>query len=82
MSTIEDQTIYDHLLGMLSDGFDPQKLLEFRLSESAQQRLEFLLDGNREGTLTDSDRAELDSYEKLEHVFRMLKAKALGKQNR
>jgi hypothetical protein len=82
MSIIEDQPIYDELLTMLADGFDPQKLATFRLPESAQQRLELLLERNRNGDLSDSDRAELDSYEKLEHVFRMLKARTLGKRSK
>jgi hypothetical protein len=39
-----------------------------------------LLEKNREGTLTNDEAAELDAYERFEHIVRLLKARVLQKQ--
>ena len=40
-----------------------------------------LLEKNRAGTLTDEESAELDAYERFEHLVRLLKARVLQKQS-
>ncbi len=44
----------------------------FRASTAVQQRVEHLLDLQREGALTDADREELDCYEALDDHFSLL----------
>lgn len=44
-----------------------------------QERLRYLLDGNRNATLNDTERTELESYPQLEHFVRRLKIHARGK---
>jgi hypothetical protein len=41
-----------------------------------QDRLRYLLDGNRNETLNDLERQELDDYLQLEHFVRRLKIRA------
>jgi len=41
-----------------------------------QERLAWLLDGNRNNLLHDAERAELKSYLELEHFVRRLKIRA------
>jgi hypothetical protein len=43
------------------------------------ERLRYLLDGNRNESLNDAERAELDSYLQLEHFVRQLKIRAREK---
>ncbi|MEM9955175.1 MAG: hypothetical protein AAF846_26435 [Chloroflexota bacterium] len=45
----------------------------------AQDRLRYLLDGNRNDSLQDAEKAELDRYLQLEHFVRQLKVRAQEK---
>jgi hypothetical protein len=78
MATVGQSALYDDLLDLLSEGVDPGRLRRFRLSQAKQIRLDWLLERNREGTLTEEESAELDDFERFEHLVRMLKARALG----
>ncbi len=82
MSSIENATVYDDLLDVLAEGADLDRLLTFRLPEEKQARLDALLERNREGQLSDEDVGELDTFEHIEHVVRLLKAHLLQKQRR
>ncbi len=55
--------VYADLLDLLSECVDPGRLRRFRLSETKQIRLDWLLEKNREGTLTEDESAELDDFE-------------------
>jgi hypothetical protein len=80
MSTIAYPAIYDDFLNLLAESADAQRVLAFRLSDEKQARLDELLEKNRDGTLTNEELAELDTYEQFEHLVRLLKARLLQKQ--
>ena len=80
MATLDAQAVYDELLDLLADGADVQRVLAFRLSSLQQERLDILIEKNREGTLTAEETAELDTFEHFEHLVRLLKARVLQKQ--
>jgi hypothetical protein len=80
MSAIDHPTVYDDLLDLLAESANARRVLAFRLSDEKQARLDELLERNREGTLTDDESAELDAYERFEHVVRLLKARVLQKR--
>lgn len=44
----------------------------FRASTAVQQRIEALLERNRDGALSDAEREELDCYEALDDHFSLL----------
>lgn len=79
MVPMDDTTIYDDLLDLLAESVEAERVLAFRLSAAKQARLDTLLDKNRDGTLTAEEHAELDAYERFEHVVRLLKARVLQK---
>jgi hypothetical protein len=79
MVPMDDTAIYDDLLDLLAESVEAERVLAFRLSAAKQARLDALLDKNRDGTLTAEERAELDAYERFEHVVRLLKARVLQK---
>ena len=79
MSSVENPTAYEDLLDILAEGADLERLLAFRLPAEKQARLDALLDKNREGQLSDGDAAQLDTFEHVEHVVRLLKAHLLQK---
>lgn len=82
MSSVENPTVYEDLLDILAEGADLDRLLAFRLPVEKQARLDTLLERNREGQLTDDDAAELDTFEHVEHIVRLLKAHLLQKHKR
>jgi len=79
MSAIDHPAVYDDLFDLLAESADAQRVLAFRLSVENQARLDELLERNREDKLTDEESAELDAYERFEHVVRLLKARVLQK---
>lgn len=66
----------DEILEFLLSAPTPQAVIDLRPSDESQERLRYLLDGNRNNTLNDSERAELENYLQIEHFVRQLKVKA------
>ena len=67
-----DNEILDFLLSAPT----PEQIIHLRPSAVMQERLAWLLDGNRQNTLNDAERAEFRSYLELEHFVRRLKIRA------
>lgn len=68
--------VYREMMDFLASGPTPQQIIEYKISPSAQERLEDLLDKNREEGLTNEESVELDVYELVEHSMIRLKAQA------
>jgi hypothetical protein len=64
--------LYRHILNFIASNPTPQQISDFRPTPEMQERLRTLL--NRSGNLTPSEQAELDEYERIEHLVIMLKA--------
>jgi hypothetical protein len=69
-------TVYQEVIDFLIKSPIPQDIVNFKVSQQAQTRLQILLDKNRESTLNPMEIAELDVYEQLEHLMILLKARA------
>lgn len=69
----------DEILDFLLSQPTPEQVINLRASESAQSRLRYLLDGNRDNTLNDGERAELDAYIQLDNLVTRLKIRAREK---
>lgn len=82
MPAIKPSALYDELVDLLAESADVERVLSFRLSPGKQGRLDSLLEKNRQGTLTEDESAELDSFEHLEHLVRLLKMRLLKKRRR
>jgi hypothetical protein len=54
----------------------PIDILQFKVSETAQVGLRELLERNKNGSLSEEEIAELDSYEQLDQLMQMLKVQA------
>jgi hypothetical protein len=70
------KTIRDEVLDFLVSTPTPEQVLAFQASEQAQERMSALLEANRNGTLTQEGRAELDEASELNHLVILLKARA------
>lgn len=75
-SYIPQTSIQDEVISFLLTSPNAQAILGFQASENAQQRLLYLLEANRDGTLTPSERAELEEASHMNHLMMLLKAKA------
>jgi hypothetical protein len=58
-------SIQEEVLAFLLSSSTPQHIVDFHASETAQERLRYLLDANRQGTLSDEERAELDEASQM-----------------
>lgn len=67
----------DEVLDFLLSQPTPEQVIAMRASQTAQERLRYLLDGNRNNTLNDSERAELDAYVQLDNLVSRLKARLI-----
>ncbi len=74
-----DRTPSDEVMDFLLSAPTPEAVIALRPSHAAQERLRYLLDGNRNESLNDAERAELESYLQLEHFVRRLKIRAQEK---
>jgi hypothetical protein len=68
--------VYQEVLDFLIKSPIPQDIVNFKVSQQAQTRLQILLDKNRESTLNPMEIAELDVCEQLENLMILLKARA------
>lgn len=67
---------YFEIIDFIAAGTTPQALVCFRPSPEAQARVDDLIEREKENGLTPQKRAELDHFMELEHILRMVKAKA------
>lgn len=69
--------VYHYVLNFLASNPTHQQISEFRPTPEMQERLKWLLSANKSGVLTESERFELDEYERIEHLIIMLKSGSL-----
>ena len=74
--TASVQPIHQEIIDFLAASPTLEQIIDFKISDSAQERLEDLLDKNREAELTPEERAELDKYLQYRHAMILLKASA------
>jgi hypothetical protein len=67
---------YQEILDFLIDRPTSAQIINFKVSESSQFRLQTLLEKNREAALTPAETAELDLYEQLDTLIGFLKIRA------
>ena len=69
------QLAYDHVADFIAT-LNPAKILELRAPESMRERLEHLIEREKDGLLTLAEKDELDHYLVLERLIRLAKAHA------
>lgn len=76
---ITQSTIYEEFVEFITSSPTLEEVASFHLSETADARIEELLDRSRDGTLAPDERLELDDYVRLEHLMRKAKIRAIEK---
>ncbi len=77
MVAVQLLNITDEVLDFLVTGPTPEQIIAFHASEQAQEQLRLLLERNRNGTLTERERAELEEMSRVDHFFTLIKARAM-----
>lgn len=68
--------VYQEIVDFLTSSPTLEQIMTFKISDSAQERLEELLDRNREAELTPDECAELETYLQFSDLMTRLKARA------
>lgn len=76
MSIAPEKTVSDVMTDFLSSAPALEEIAAYRLPDELQQRAHALLDKNREGTLSEEDRAEMEEFRQIDHLLTLIKAKA------
>ena len=71
-----DYPVFAEMINFLANGPTPAQMVAFKLSPTAQARLETLLDTHREEGLTAEETAELEVYAQVNHLLLLLKVRA------
>lgn len=71
--------VFLELIDFLSTRPTAKQILVHKVSSAVQERLEELLDKNREEGLTAAEEEEMDAYRLVNHVMILLKARASGR---
>jgi hypothetical protein len=72
MAVAEPVALLDEIIEFLAKQPTLGEIVTFRPPEALEECLEDLLDKNRAGILTDSERAELDTFVRTNHFMSML----------
>lgn len=73
---------YDDIVNLFASGSSPEIIVNFKPSPESQQRVSELLCKSKANSLTKEEEAELDDYGHLEHLMRLVKARARQKAKR
>jgi len=55
---------------------NPERFANFQTTEKVRERVWELVEREKKDSLTDKEKAELDTYAQFEHIMRLAKAKA------
>ena len=69
--------VYRYVLDFLAGGPTPEQVAAFGPTPEMAARLRALLERESGGEITPAERAELDEYERLEHLIVMIKSGSL-----
>ncbi|MGI8503677.1 MAG: hypothetical protein ACR2LR_21480 [Hassallia sp.] len=75
-TSVNTTKVYDEIIDFIAGGTTPQSVIDFKLSNAAQERLEDLVYAHQTGELTPEEKKELDRFLTLEHIMRLAKARA------
>ncbi|MDZ4705563.1 MAG: hypothetical protein SH848_16680 [Saprospiraceae bacterium] len=70
-------SVYDEVANFMA-AMNPEKVLAFKPSPANQARLDFLLDKQKEGGLTQEEKSEVEHYLLINRIIGLAKARAVG----
>ena len=67
---------YFEIIDFIAAGATSKAIADYRPSPEAQERVYELIEREKDHSLSQQEKAELDHFMELEHIMRMAKAKA------
>jgi hypothetical protein len=67
---------YEEVIELIASGSSPSKVIAFRPSAAAKERVADLVRREKTEGLSPDEASELDHYLQLEHIMRLAKARA------
>lgn len=67
---------YAEFIDLIAAGTTPERIIDFRPSEAAKERVADLLYRQKTTGLSDDEEEELDQFMQVEHLLRLAKARA------
>ena len=75
-TSVKTNKVYDEIIDFIAAGTTPQSVIDFKLSATAQDRLEDLVYRHKTGEITPEEKRKLDYFLTLEHIITLAKARA------
>jgi hypothetical protein len=76
MSLAPEKTLKDVVTDFLGSAPTLEEIAAYRLPDALQTRAHELLEKNRDGSLSDEERAEMEEFRQIDHLLTLVKAKA------
>ena len=67
---------YEEIIDFIAAGTTPEAVVAFHPSDSVQQRVAYLVERSKDGSISVEVQSELEDYLQLEHIMIMAKARA------
>ena len=67
---------YFEIIDFIAAGTTPEMVIQFRPSSEAERTVTDLIEREKSAGLSPEEKAELDHFMELEHILRMVKARA------
>jgi len=67
---------YEEIVDFIASGPSSDSILTFQASEKTREYVRLLIKKEKEESLNDEEKSELEHYLQLEHIMRLAKAKA------
>jgi hypothetical protein len=74
---VNNISIYDEVASFMAS-MNPEKVIAFKPSSTNQERLDFLLDKQKESVLTPDEKSEIEHYLIINRIVGLAKARALN----
>jgi hypothetical protein len=68
--------VYEEFIDFIARGTTPEQIVAFQASDATKARVADLLRREKTATLSPSEKTDLRHYLELEHLMRLVKAKA------
>lgn len=75
-TSVKNTRVYDEIIEFIAAGTTPQSVIDFKLSDAAQERVADLVYQAKTEGLTGDEKKELDHFLTLEHIMTLIKARA------
>jgi hypothetical protein len=75
-------SVYEEFAEFITSSPALEDIAEFRLSPATEERINALLDANRNRALSAEEQGELDESIRVEHLMRMVKIRAYARLGR